>query len=798
MIQIISNYHLELPLPNRRPIQIPLKQFLIKQNNKYLKRDSESFFATGKNLVLTLMESCFLYDLKWCIQEILAADLNKKPEIFDKKISDISDIGHEKYSHQIKTTGFLILHTANELEILNVAPSQITVAIQILNNNIVKQNGYKDWIKLSMIIKKKEGNQNKTPQEQLAENEYMKYFDTNYYRCLTTQYQTEQLQTNIADQNTNLLDFSNITLGGLEEKGSLNNVEQNITNDLRVKIVEANSYISELIAKNRELESLIEYLLNNKYINEQNLKKKEVLKKTDNFFENITGFFFCQKKAKDYIKIDNKICKNENTKNNDLDSIKKSEELEKNFIEMYEQFDLEKSRLEKKFKKTHENSYRNYLQTIDTIKNNFDSEIQKLQNQLKDAKNKSPTKEISEKQPSVNNIPLTKNTLIRNILNKSKPTSNKKTPQTKPIKNISNESPINLQLIKDYGKIHSEPIRCLAVCETNDLLQTCCDDGTIKQFKISSHELVHNYQRVHQDKIMAIKIISEKAMILAITVSFDVSMKVIDVVNKKIRFSFRNIHSDKIWSLDVLDFSVIKGIIKNNGKNSESFKNDKSFIAFTGGRDQTLVQYDIMNNKVQNNYGIIHEDTITCICTVKNECEKFVLTASRKSLKFWKLVQNNADTNTTKIPYLILEKEFEDAHSNFIRAITITPCGNYAFTAGEDKILKKWDIYQKIQCTDYSTNENIYSDEIELINDISFQSNEEIGDIFTTEVSPCGNFVFTGGSDTNQSQQHVSNNSHKQIYKAIHENWILCIKFTFYSSFLFTCSKDQKLKQWQI
>jgi WD40 repeat protein len=227
-------------------------------------------------------------------------------------------------------------------------------------------------------------------------------------------------------------------------------------------------------------------------------------------------------------------------------------------------------------------------------------------------------------------------------------------------------------------------------------------------------------------------------------------------------------HTDKIWSLGLFSYREI-------------------LLAFTGGRDQTLVQYDLRQKKVAHSYGEVHDDTITAICSTKGELNEVLITGSKKTLKIWKIVlEMDTDKNIAHYSnvYVTLAKEFENAHENFIRSIAITPCGGFAFSAGEDKILKKWDLNLKCLEADFGTGEE--------------RGDCKSGDLFCVDVSPCGAFVFTGGSSKSLNQWDVMGGGLKSSVAEIHDDWVLCVRFSCLGSFLFTAGKDRQLKQWEI
>ena len=62
-------------------------------------------------------------------------------------------------------------------------------------------------------------------------------------------------------------------------------------------------------------------------------------------------------------------------------------------------------------------------------------------------------------------------------------------------------------LVKDFGKIHDDGIRCMMITTNGANLFTLCEDNILKQWDVKEMKLIKDYQEVHSNPVASIAII---------------------------------------------------------------------------------------------------------------------------------------------------------------------------------------------------------------------------------------------------------------------------------------------------
>jgi WD40 repeat protein len=98
------------------------------------------------------------------------------------------------------------------------------------------------------------------------------------------------------------------------------------------------------------------------------------------------------------------------------------------------------------------------------------------------------------------------------------------------------------KLIKDYGKIHDEPIFSMVVTRDNNFLITCCSDETVKKISITKQRVEKDFGQIlgHSFRTMQLAPGDESAFVY----NYDCDLKLIDLTDGTTIKHFGEVHND--------------------------------------------------------------------------------------------------------------------------------------------------------------------------------------------------------------------------------------------------------------
>lgn len=177
---------------------------------------------------------------------------------------------------------------------------------------------------------------------------------------------------------------------------------------------------------------------------------------------------------------------------------------------------------------------------------------------------------------------------------------------------------------KDYGKIHSNTIRSMAVTYDNIYQFTSDASGNVKQWEIAKQTLIQDYGQVHSSIHSIVVSIDSQYLFTSDNSGY---LKQWDISKQT---------EERQGTLNQLELKLLKnyGQVHQKGLIRALFvTNDNRHQFFSGFRGY-LIQWDLQKKKIIKNYGEVHDAMVSAIMSTRDG--KYLLTNDDNgSLKMW-------------------------------------------------------------------------------------------------------------------------------------------------------------------